>query len=221
TEGRDVLILLAHGPVEDVDLDAARLLGQVGGGDVFALERIQGAQQADGEGSRRPEPRPCRDVGHADELDGRSDGMQAQGFTDDGVRNVVDMIDALELGVLEEVVVTEGAVDGDEDIAVDRGGDHESPVLGVIRGEIGPPSTQGDAQRRPGDDHRTRSVPTYRPTATICQPKGDDAMLKRNARSKKASTAPCVAAPAPPSSDEAARSRSAIRRRPRAITARR
>ena len=68
-ERRDVLILLADRPSEDVDLDAACLLGELGGADVLALPRVQSAQEAHRERARRAEAGPGRDVREADDLD--------------------------------------------------------------------------------------------------------------------------------------------------------
>ena len=82
-ERRDVLVLLADGPSEDVDLDAARLLGQLGGADVLALPRVQRAQEADGERPRRAETRSRGDVREADDLDARADRMELERRADD------------------------------------------------------------------------------------------------------------------------------------------
>ena len=72
-----------------------------------------------------PSPVPGGDVGHAGDLDARLDPLHPQGLTDDRVADVVDGVDSLQLGVLQEVVVDERAVDGDVAVAVDRRRDHE------------------------------------------------------------------------------------------------
>ena len=66
--GGDVLVLLADGLAEHVDLDVAGLLGQRAGGDVLALEGVDRPQQAHGERARGAEPGPRGDVGHADTI---------------------------------------------------------------------------------------------------------------------------------------------------------
>ena len=58
-ERGDVLVLLADRPLEQVDLDVARLLGEVAGGHVFALVGVQRAQEADRERPGGAEPVPA------------------------------------------------------------------------------------------------------------------------------------------------------------------
>ena len=64
-ESRDVLVLLADRLLEDVDLDLARLLGQLAGVDQVLLLRVQRLEQSRGEAAGRPQPcarpgcRPC------------------------------------------------------------------------------------------------------------------------------------------------------------------
>ena len=152
-ERRDVLVLLADRPSEDVDLDAACLLGELGGADVLALPRVQGTQEAHGEGARRAQPGPRRDVREADDLDPRTDRMELERRTNDGMGDLARLLDALERGVLEEVVLRERPVDADEDVLVDGRRDHEAGPLREVRREIRSPASEGDAQRRAGDQH--------------------------------------------------------------------
>ena len=152
-ERRDVLVLLADRPSEDVDLDAACLLGELGGADVLALPGVQSAQEAHGEGARRPQPGPRGDVREADDLDPWTDRMELERGPDDGMRDLAGVLDTFECRILEEVVLRERPVDADEDVLVDGRRDHEAGPLREVRREIRSPASEGDAQRRAGDQH--------------------------------------------------------------------
>ncbi len=119
-ERRDVLILLADRPAEDVDLDAARLLGELGGADVLTLPGVQRTKEADGERAGRSQPGYGGDVREADDLDARIHRMLLQRRADDRVSDLGRRLHAFEGGVLEEVVLGERSVDADEDVLVDR-----------------------------------------------------------------------------------------------------
>ena len=86
TESRDVLVLFADRLLQDVDLDFASLFGDHPGIDVLTLEGVHGAQETDGESSRRSETGAGRNIRHADYFDGRMDVMHPQRLTDKGCR---------------------------------------------------------------------------------------------------------------------------------------
>ena len=70
--------------------------------------------------------------------------------------------DALERGVLEEVVVRERPVDRDIDVPVDRGRDDEAAVPRVVRGEVGAAAADGDPERCTGYQHGLVNCPPWR-----------------------------------------------------------
>ena len=132
-ESSDVVVLLARRASEQVDLDVRRLLGKIAGGDVLALERVQGPQQADRERPGRAEAGSGGDVGQADDLERRADIVQRERAADDRVVDLIDLLDPLERRVLEEVVVGERPVDADVDVLVDRGRDDEASAARCSR----------------------------------------------------------------------------------------
>ena len=139
---------------EEVDLDAARLLGELPGRDVAALESMQCSQQADGERAGRAQARSrrgCRPCWRS-RCRARSPCIRSASRMI-GCRTSSICVDAFELGVLEEVVVDERAVDGDVAVPVDRRRDHERRPLAVVRRQVGATAADRDAQRRPGDQH--------------------------------------------------------------------
>jgi hypothetical protein len=153
TECRDVLVLLADGLAQHVDLDVARLLGQLGGRHVLAPVRVQGPEQADGERPRGAEPGAGRDVGDADDLLGVTDRVEAQGLAHERVGDAVHVVGAFERRVLDHVPVGERVVDGHVHVAVDGGRDEEAAAPLVVRRQVGAATTDRDAQGRAGDDH--------------------------------------------------------------------
>ena len=76
-------------------------------------------------------------------------------LADQGVLDVLDPRDPLVHGVLQEVVVGEGRVDGQVDVLVDGRRQHRTALAPVVRGQIGAPAADGDPQRRAGQDHAT------------------------------------------------------------------
>ena len=110
------------------------------------------------------EPRPVP-AGMSATLTISSDGpigMQLERRPDDRMLDLVDLLDALERGVLEEVVVGERPVDRDIDVPVDRGGDDEAAVPRVVRGEVGSAAADRDPERCTGYQHGLVNCPPWR-----------------------------------------------------------
>lgn len=105
---------------QEADLGVAGLLRDLLGCDVHALGCVERTQQADGERAGRAEARACRNVGQADDLDRRRNGMAAQRFAHDRMLDLVDRVDMLELGIFDLIARTKGSVDTDIDVLVDR-----------------------------------------------------------------------------------------------------
>ena len=105
--GGDVLVLLADGLLQDVDLELARLAGELLGGHELALEGVQAVEQRDGEAARRAEPRVRRHVGQAVELEAPLDARHLERGLEDAVLDLVDAVDDLALRVGEADVVLE------------------------------------------------------------------------------------------------------------------
>jgi hypothetical protein len=103
------------------------LLGEVARRHRFALVRVQCAQEPDRERAGRAEPRPRRDVRHAHDLQRGPDGVELECRPDDRMLDLVDAVDALQRGVLQEVVVGERPVDRDIDVSVDIAGEMTKP----------------------------------------------------------------------------------------------
>src|SRR5688572_29406544 len=83
--------------------------------------------------------------------------MRLEGRASDRVRDLLRPLHTLQRRVLEEVVLGEGPVDADEDVLVDRRRDDEpGPPVGEVRGKVRAPASEGDAQRRAGDQHGRR-----------------------------------------------------------------
>ena len=82
--------------------------------------------------------------------------------SDDRMIDLVDLLHALEGGVLEEVVVRERPVHGDIDVPVDRGRDDEAAVPRVVRGEVGSAAADRDPERCTGYQHGLVNCPPWR-----------------------------------------------------------
>src|SRR5580704_13933977 len=65
----------------------------------------------------------------------------------------VKLLDEPALRVREADRVLEPPRDADEDELVDRGGDHEPPMIAGIAWQVCPSPAEGEAHRRAGDDH--------------------------------------------------------------------
>ena len=72
--------------------------------------------------------------------------MQAQGLADVRVFDVLDPLDPFDVRILEEVVVSEGAIDGDIDVSVYGCRKHQPSEFLVVRREVSASSSQGDSQ---------------------------------------------------------------------------
>src|ERR1022692_884859 len=140
--------------------------------------------------------------------------MGQQHLTDDRMLDPIRTLDALERRVIQEVVRRERPVVRYEDVFRDGRGQHESADLLVVRRQSGPTPAEGYPQRRAGDDHPGSAG--VRATAAICQPRGKSSRLCLNPVSKKRMAADSILDGVVPG---ARPSTSAIRRRPRAMTA--
>ena len=97
TDGGDVLVLLADGLTEFVELDVAGLLGELGGGNQALLRRVEGLEQGGGEAARGAEAGAAGDIGHRGELEvGIGHAGEFQGLADDRMLDLVDVVGALE-----------------------------------------------------------------------------------------------------------------------------
>ena len=153
-EGGDVLILFADRLAEKIDFDMAGLLGEHLARNEILIQRVQGAQQGDGEAAGGAEPGAGGNVGHADDFQvGRGHRHQPEGLADDGVLDLVDGLHHFGGRILDEVFGLEGLVERDVDVLIDGGGEDEASVLAVVGGKVGAASSEGDAQRGAGDDH--------------------------------------------------------------------
>ena len=152
--GRDVLVLLADRLLQDVDLDLARLLGQLAGVDQVLL-RVQRLEQGRGEAARRSQPGARRDVGHAGDLQPEIlPAHQPQRLADQRVLDVLDPLHLLHLRILQEDSRHEPMMDQDVDIFINGRGDEEAAVLLVVGRQVGPPAAERDPERATGHDHK-------------------------------------------------------------------
>src|ERR1039457_2382685 len=140
--------------------------------------------------------------------------MGQQHLTEDRMLDALRTLDALNRRVLQEVVRRERPVDRDENVFRDGRGQHKSAELPVVRRQIGATPAEGYPQRRAGDDHPGSAG--VRATAAICQPRGKSSRLCLNPMSKKRMAADSILDGVVPGTRP---STSAIRRRPRAMTA--
>ena len=116
---------------------------------------MQGVQQADQIAARRAQAGAGRNVGHGDDLDRPPDAEQPQRFAAERVLEVGDVLDHLGFGVLDTYqVVHDRRVQIDEHVLVQRGGKDEAAMPGIVAGEVGATSAQGDPEGRTRNDHR-------------------------------------------------------------------
>ena len=118
-EGRDVLILLAHRLLQQIDLDPAGFLGHHTGVDIFALQSVNRPQQADRERARGAETGTGRNVRHADHFERRRHFVHTQHFANQSVADVVQRGGLLQSGILQEISAAEGLIQADVDVLVD------------------------------------------------------------------------------------------------------
>src|SRR5207253_150415 len=110
-EAGDVLVLLADGFVQNIDLDPAGLFGEHLARDEILVQRVKRAQECDREAAAGAEAGARRDVGHADDLQVlRPYGDQLERLADDGVLDVLDLLHYFTLRILNEVFVLESLV---------------------------------------------------------------------------------------------------------------
>ena len=133
SESGNVLILLADRLPQAIDFDLASLRRQlIGMHQVFA-QSMQSLEQRRGKASRGSQARAGRNVRHAGDFEVKLfDSHQLQGFAEDGMLDLVDFFDVLELGILDDQLSREGLVNCDVDLFVERGGDQKAFVLKVI-----------------------------------------------------------------------------------------
>ena len=158
------MILLAHWPSEALDLDLTCFGRERAGGHVLAPKGVERPEEADRKGTGRPEPGSGRDVGDTDHLDSRPDRVPTKDLPHDWMLDLLDGVDSLESRVLEEVVVGEGAVHGNEDVPVDRGRNHRGAMAIRVGRQIGPSTSEADSQRGSGDDHVVAISVSRRPS---------------------------------------------------------
>ena len=94
------------------------------------------------------------DIGHARNLQGvMVNACHLYRFPDDRVFEAVQVLDSLHLGVLDDKIFDECLVDSDIDVLVDGGGDEETLMVGVIRGQVGATAAERNSERAANDDH--------------------------------------------------------------------
>ena len=142
-ERRDVLVLLADGLVQQVQLDVAGLLRQLLAGDVVLLHGVQGPQQRGGETARGSESGARRDVRHTGDFEVRNPYLhQAKRFAHDRMPDLPDRLHRFHFGVLDDDFLGEGLVQRNIDILIDGGGNDETGMLAIVGGQVGSPSTE-------------------------------------------------------------------------------
>ena len=147
TDGGDVLVLFADGLAEFVELDIAGLFGEFGRGNQGALRSVEGFEERGGKAAAGAEARAAGDVGHRGELEVRiGDTGELEGFTDDGMFDLIDGGDALEFRILDNDLRLKRAVLRDVNVFVDRRGDEEAPVFAVVRRKVGAAAAEGNAK---------------------------------------------------------------------------
>ena len=152
--GRDVLILLAHRRSQPVDLDLAGQPSDVASLQRLLLKRTESLDQRGGERPRGAQPGTRWDVGEGGDLDlPRIRRHRAQRLAHDGVLHVVHTINMFQVRVLQEDPGGKRADNRNVDVLVDGGRDEGSPVIPIVRGQIGSPTPEGDAQWTSHDDH--------------------------------------------------------------------
>jgi hypothetical protein len=91
-EGRGVLVLLADGLAQHLDLDPAGLLGQVLGADDLPLVGIQRLQHAHGQGARRAHAGAAWHVAHGGDLQVAAQAGEFQRLAHQFVLEVADLV---------------------------------------------------------------------------------------------------------------------------------
>jgi hypothetical protein len=84
---------------------------------------------------------------------GSRGAYQAQGLAKQPVLDLVDGLDALEAGILEDKQALKGAMQGNVNVLIDRGRDQKPGMLGIIRRQVGSAPAQGNPKGRSRDNH--------------------------------------------------------------------
>ena len=154
TDRRDVLILLADGLVQFLQLDLAGLRGDLHRAHDVLFVSVQRFQQRRGETAGRTESAAGGDVGHRGDLQRAPVHLQKRArFTHDRMLQPARVLHTLKPRVFHDEVVHEGFVERDIDILVDRRGDEEPAMLLVVGREIRAAAAERDPEWRARDDH--------------------------------------------------------------------
>jgi hypothetical protein len=147
-----VLVLLADGAAQELDLEVTGRGGELGGLEVFAGEQAERLDRAHGVGAGGAEPRARRRVGDRGQLHGATVPVLGERLAQDGMSDVGGVVHLLPFEVLEAVAPLEPGGGDDVHVAVDRRRHDEPAVLAVVRGQIRSAPAKGHSQRRPRDD---------------------------------------------------------------------
>ena len=154
-ECRHVLVLFADGLLQHVELNVAGLFGQSLQRHRAQQVRSNGAQQSDQVATRRAESCAGRQIGDGSDLDGVVNAVRPQRFAREFVLELIDVRDGLALRVVQaDEAVGIGHVQDHVHVLVDGHSQHEAAVLFVEAGQIGAASTERDAERSAGNNHR-------------------------------------------------------------------
>ena len=135
---RDVLVLNADRPTQDLDLDPTGDARQRLRRQRLALIGVQRVQQADRHCARRAEPRAFGgDVGHRVNLDAAADAADAQCLAHQIVLHLLDRLDQLGARVADANQVVEAFLDDDEDVLVNGGAQHAAAFARIVVAEVG------------------------------------------------------------------------------------
>ncbi len=131
----DVLILLAGGLTENVDLDLARILCETPGRDGDATCERERLQETHRERAGRAQTRPRRHIGDHAHFERIAVPVAQQRLAQDRMADLGWIVDLLELRVLHPVPALEDRVGEHVDVLVDRPADQEAAVLTVVGGD--------------------------------------------------------------------------------------
>jgi hypothetical protein len=148
----DIWVLLADWFTEHVDLDLARCLGELGGGDGRAPRPRQALEQAHGVGAGGTHAGAGWHVGDGGDLEGAATPMAQQRLAQDRVADLADLLDLLQFAVLHAIAALEAGVGEHVCVLVDGAGHEEAAVLAIVGGQIGAAPAERDPQWRPTED---------------------------------------------------------------------
>ena len=138
----DVLILLADWFFQQIDFDMTSLFGQFPGGTKFRFIVCSARSNAVVKLPDEPSPVPA---GMSERLTisryGPVTPVKLQRFPNDGMLDVFPPLHIFQLGIFQNDSRPKRLVDGDVNVPVDRGRQHETAVLSVVRRKIGAAST--------------------------------------------------------------------------------